>query len=62
MKQLPGVRLPGLDFCGLARSQGVPALSVARGEELDAALIAAFKSRTPMLVEVSVEGVWRNVP
>lgn len=62
MQELPGVRLPGLDFCGLARSQGMPALSVARGEELDAALTTAFESPTPMLVEVSVEGVWRNVP
>jgi benzoylformate decarboxylase len=62
MKELPGVRLPGLDFCGLARSQGMPALSVVRGEDVDAALVTAFESRTPMLVEVSVEGVWRNVP
>jgi benzoylformate decarboxylase len=61
MKELPGVRLPGIDFGGLARSQGVPALSVARGEDLDAALRTAFESRSPMLVEVSVEGAWRNV-
>jgi len=60
MTQLPGVRLPGLDFCGLARSQGVPAQSVTRSDELDAALTAAFASRSPMLVEVSVEGAWRK--
>jgi benzoylformate decarboxylase len=62
MSELPGVRLPGLDFCGLARSQGMQALSVTKGDELDAALITAFESRTPMLVEVSVEGVWRKLP
>lgn len=62
MTDLPGVRLPDLDFCGLARSQGVPALSVERGDTLDEALLTAFESRSPMLVEVSVEGVRRSVP
>jgi benzoylformate decarboxylase len=62
MTELPGVRLPGLDFCELARGQGMPAMSVTRGEDLDAALMTAFESRSPMLVEVSVEGIWRNVP
>jgi benzoylformate decarboxylase len=61
MTELPGVRLPGLDFCGLARSQGLAALSVTRSDEIDAALMTAFESRSPVLVEVSVEGVWRSV-
>ncbi|MET0533814.1 MAG: thiamine pyrophosphate-dependent enzyme, partial [Steroidobacter sp.] len=60
MRELPGVELPGLDFCGLARSQGIQAIRVARADELDAALLAAFESRSPMLVEVNVEGVWRS--
>lgn len=60
MTELPGVRLPGLDFCGLARGLGVPARSVTCSDELDAALLTAFASRTPMLVEVSVEGAWRR--
>ena len=55
MEQLPGVDIPDLDFCGLARSQGVSALRVTRSEELDAALQTAFESRAPMLVEVTVE-------
>lgn len=55
MDQLPGAKLPGLDFCGLARSQGVPALRVTGAAELDAALATAFESRAPMLVEVTVE-------
>ena len=54
MDRLPGVKIQGLDFCGLARSQGVPALRVTRSEELDAALVTAFESRSPMLVEVTV--------
>jgi benzoylformate decarboxylase len=53
--QLPGVDIPDLDFCGLARSQGVPAVRVTRSEELDEALQTAFASRSPMLVEVAVE-------
>lgn len=54
MPNLPGTQLPGLDFCGLARSQGVPGVRVERIEELDSALHAAFQSSKPMLVEVLV--------
>ncbi|MBL8272083.1 benzoylformate decarboxylase [Steroidobacter sp.] len=56
MDQLPGVQLPGLDFCGLARSQGVAATRVRRVDELDSALHTAFAARSPMLVEVNVSG------
>lgn len=56
MDQLPGMQLPGLDFCGLARSQGVAASRVTLTDELDSALLAAFTSRSPMLVEVVVGG------
>jgi len=55
MSQLPGIQLPQLDFCGLARSQGVHAVSVASIEELDDALLAAFRSDAPILLEVAVE-------
>jgi benzoylformate decarboxylase len=55
LDRLPGTELPGLDFCGLARSQGVAALRVDRVDELDAALTAAFASPKPILVEVVVE-------
>ena len=48
-------QLPQLDFCGLARSQGVQAVSVTSVEQLDDALLAAFNSDVPMLVEVAVE-------
>jgi benzoylformate decarboxylase len=53
--QLVGVDLPALDFCGFARSQGLRAISVSRVEQLDDALQAAFRSSTPILVEVVVE-------
>jgi benzoylformate decarboxylase len=54
MRQLPGIRLPALDFCGLARGQGVGAVSVKVAEELEPALQVAFRSPGPMLVEVHV--------
>ena len=54
LSQLPGTQLPHLDFCELARSQGVAALRVERAEELDASLASAFAARHPMLVEVCV--------
>jgi len=53
--RLPGVSIPDIDFCGLARGQGVSALRVAHAGELDEALRTAFASTVPMLVEVTVE-------
>jgi benzoylformate decarboxylase len=61
LSRLPGVALPELDFCGLARSQGVHALSVKRVEDLDSALLAAFQSAAPMLVEVAVSSAVNTV-
>jgi benzoylformate decarboxylase len=54
LTDLPGTQLPHLDYCGLARAQGVAALRVERCEELDAALERAFAATQPMLVEVQV--------
>lgn len=55
MSQLPGIELPQLDFCGLARSQGMDAVSVARVDQLDDVLVSAFRSQAPVLVEVTVD-------
>ena len=52
---LPGTRLPHLDFCALARAQGVEGVRVTRCGELDAALRMAFAATAPVLVEVCVE-------
>lgn len=54
IRTLPGVKLPHLDFCALAESQGVKATRVDRWEELDAALAAVFAADTPTLLEVRV--------
>ncbi|MGC1520032.1 MAG: benzoylformate decarboxylase [Steroidobacteraceae bacterium] len=55
IETLPGVRLPHLDFCALARGQGVSAQCVERCEDLDAALLELFAADVPMLLEVRVK-------
>jgi benzoylformate decarboxylase len=51
---LPGTLLPHLDFCALARAQGVQAVRVSGCAELDAALRMAFSAARPVLIEVCV--------
>ncbi|HZF25198.1 MAG TPA: benzoylformate decarboxylase [Steroidobacteraceae bacterium] len=53
----PGSDLPDLDFCGLARGQGLAAIRVEKPAELDRALTTAFQSTEPILVEVLVERI-----
>ncbi len=55
LQSLQGTTLPGLDFVALAKGQGVPAVRVDRAEALEAALVEAFASASPMLVEVVVD-------
>src|SRR5437773_2175655 len=50
----PGTLLPHLDFCALARAQGVEAARVSRCAELDGALRMAFAASHPVLIEVCV--------
>ena len=52
---LHGTLLPHLDFCGLARAQGVDGVRVTQCSELDGALRMAFAAPGPVLVEVCVE-------
>ena len=54
LTELPGTRLPHIDFCTLARSQGVAARYVDSCADVDAALEAAFTAPGPLLVEVAV--------
>jgi benzoylformate decarboxylase len=54
IKELPGVRLPHLDFCALAAAQGVAGIRVRQVQELDAALRDIFAAKVPMLLEVCV--------
>lgn len=52
---LPGVQLPDLDFCALAKGHDVPSLKVERCGDLDAALRQVFAASSPTLLEVIVE-------
>jgi benzoylformate decarboxylase len=54
LSKLPGTDLPHIDFCALARSQGVDARYVDSCADLDGALEAAFGATRPLLVEVAV--------
>jgi benzoylformate decarboxylase len=53
--ELQGTSLPAIDFCGLARAQGVDAVRVGSPAELDATLTDAFTFSRAQLVEVMVE-------
>lgn len=50
-----GTALPDIDFCGLARAQGVEAARVDRAEALDIALSRSLKASSPTLVEVVLD-------
>ncbi|TLY83374.1 MAG: benzoylformate decarboxylase, partial [Gammaproteobacteria bacterium] len=51
----PGTHLAHLDFCALARAQGVEAVRVRQCTELDGALRKAFAATHPVLIEVCVD-------
>jgi benzoylformate decarboxylase len=56
LQRTVGTSLPDIDFCALARGQGVSAIAVDRCEALDDALRAAFANlAAPTLVEVAVD-------
>jgi benzoylformate decarboxylase len=54
LTEVPGTKLPHLDFCALARGHGVEAQTVGRSEELPAALRSAFAARGPVLLDVRI--------
>jgi len=56
LTQLPGTRLPQIDFCGLARAQGIAATRVTLAQELAAVLSDAFEFTRSMLIEVLLDG------
>jgi len=60
LAQLPGTRLPQLDFCALAQGHGVAALRAERCDQLDAALATAFAAPGPLLVDVRIAPLQRR--
>ena len=57
---LPGMDLPGIDYCSIAKGYGVNAVRVATRDDLAAALLRAIASDTPVLIEVPIRAVSRN--
>jgi benzoylformate decarboxylase len=55
LSAVPGTRLAHLDFCALARAQGMQAAPVLRCADLDAALRTALSAAGPYLLEVRLE-------
>ena len=54
MDRTIGTELPDIDFCALARGQGVNAFHAADRTQLNVALAASFAAAGPSLVEVEV--------
>jgi len=54
IQHVEGTDLAGLDFCALARGQGLPAVSVSQAADLDRELASAFAADGPRLIEVRV--------
>ena len=54
---LPGLDLPGIDYCSIAKGYGVPAVRVATRDELAAALVRSIASDSPSLIEVPIRSV-----
>jgi benzoylformate decarboxylase len=49
---LPGLDLPGIDYCAIARGYGVPAVRTESRDDLAAALSRSIASDAPSLIEV----------
>jgi len=54
---LPGLDLPGIDYCAIAKGYGVRAVRIATRDELAAALSHSIASDSPSLIEVPIRAV-----
>jgi benzoylformate decarboxylase len=54
---LPGMDLPGIDYCAIAQGYGVRAVRIASRDELAAALVRSVASDSPSLIEVPIRAV-----
>jgi len=55
LQQTVGTNLPNMDFCALAKGQGMAAMKVGTAHALDDALQWSFAASEPTLVEVAVD-------
>ena len=54
VKALPGMDLPGIDYCAIAQGYGVRAVRVTSRDDLVAALAKSISSNSPSLIEVPI--------
>ena len=54
---LPGMDLPGIDYCAIAQGYGVRAVRIASRDELAAALVRSVAADSPSLIEVPIRAV-----
>jgi benzoylformate decarboxylase len=52
-QDVPGLDVPGIDFCALANAYGVKAASVSTPEDFRSVLKQALEQKKPMLIEVT---------
>jgi len=55
LQRTVGTMLPQMDFCAIARGQGISAVAVDSGDALDKALADSFAADEPTLIEVLVD-------
>jgi len=55
LAQIPGTKLPALDFVALAKGHGIDGCRVERPDALEGVLRSAFAAEKPILVEVVVD-------
>lgn len=55
LQTLVGTELDGIDFCALARGQGLAAERVDAADSLDAALVRALADRHPNLIDLRID-------
>jgi len=54
---VPGLDLPGIDYCAIAQGYGMHAVRIASRDELAAALVRSVASDSPSLIEVPIRSV-----
>jgi benzoylformate decarboxylase len=52
VRDVPGLDVPGIDFCALAQGYGVPSVHASTPDQLRDALVEALAGQGPVLIEV----------
>ena len=57
VSNLPGLDIPGIDYCSIAQGYGVKAARVASRDELISVFQNALASQVPYLIEVPIQSI-----